>query len=114
MALPVNGTVGDSQDVICVVKTTSGLDPSVVSSTWTGPNGGIVNDDRVTVNRTLDNNTYITVLHFKHLLESDKGIYTCNMTTNDHNVSLNTNLNNLTSKLKMCTHDKCTFSKFEG
>ena len=96
---PSIGTVGNPQDVICLVVTTSGLDPGSVTSIWTGPNGIVTDDDRVTINTTGDSNTYITTLHLSYLLESDEGVYTCNVTTESHNISLNTNLTNFLSKL---------------
>ena len=92
--------VGDPQDVICIVASTSGLDDAdSVTTSWTGPNGVITNDDRVTINTTVDNNTYTSILHFDYIVESDEGIYTCNVTTSDRNVSLSTSLTNLISKL---------------
>ena len=99
--MPANGTVGDPQDVICSIASTSGLDPNTVTTSWTGPNAVITNDDRVTVNATVDNNIYTTILHFDHLLESDEGIYTCNITTSDNTVSLSANFTDLASKLFM-------------
>ena len=91
--------VGDPQDVICIVASTSGFNDSVTTS-WIGPNGVITsNDDRVTINATVENNFYTSILHFDYIMESDEGIYTCNVTTIDHNVSLSASLTNLTSKL---------------
>ena len=99
---PTERNVGDPQDVICIVASTSGLDDadSVIGS-WTGPNGVITNDDRVTINTTIDNNIYTSILHFNYIMESDEGIYYCNVTTIDLdlNVSLTANITNLTSKL---------------
>ena len=96
---PSIGTVGNPQDVICLLATTSGLNPSSVTSIWTGPNGIFTDDDRVTINATGDSNTYITTLHLSYLLESDEGIYRCNVTTESHNISLSTSLTNFLSKL---------------
>ena len=98
--VPTERYVGDPQDVICIVASTSGLDDadSVITS-WTGPNGVITNDDRVTINTTVENNVYTSVLHFDYIAESDEGIYTCNVTTIDHNVSLSTSLTNLIGTL---------------
>ena len=72
-----------------------------MTHSWVGPNGVIAtDDDRLTINdTTVNNNTYITTLHFNHLMESDEGVYTCNVTTSTHTVSLSANLSNLTSKL---------------
>ena len=106
-AVPANGTVGDPQDVICSITSTTVLDANSVTTSWTGPNGVITNDDRLTINITVDNNIYTTILHFDHLLESDEGIYTCNITTTDHFVSLSTNFTDLISKLFMYNTYTC-------
>ena len=95
------GIVGDPQAVTCVLVTTSVLDPSSVTIFWKGPNGIITDDDRVTINTTGDGNTYITTLHFNYLSESDEGIYTCNVTTDNHSVSQSTNFTNFISKLSL-------------
>ena len=99
LAVPVNRIVGDPQDILCLVATTSVLDPSTVTSSWTGPNGVIAKDDRVKVNVTFDNNIYTTILHFDYLWESDEGVHTCNVTTSNHTVSPSITLTNLLSKL---------------
>lgn len=97
--VPTERNVGDPQDVICIVASTSELDANSVTTSWTGPNGVITNDDRVTINTTVNNNIYTTTLHFNYIMESDEGIYTCNVTTIDRNVSLSTSLTNSASKL---------------
>ena len=83
--------VGDPQVVICSITSATVLDANSVTTSWTGPNGVITNDDRVTINTTVENNIYTSILHFDYIAESDEGIYSCNMTTIDHNVSLSTN-----------------------
>ena len=113
-AMPANGTVSDPQDVICSITSTTVLDANSVTTSWTGPNGVITNDDRLTINTTVDNNIYTTILHFDHLLESDEGIYICNITTTDHSVSLSTNFTDLISKLSIAMHSSehttvCTY-----
>ena len=101
-ALPsVNKTLGNSQDVICLIMETSGLDLNSVISTWSGPNGVVSVDDRITINTTVDDNSFITILHFDYLFESDEGVYTCNVTTSDHSVSISANLTDLISELIM-------------
>ena len=99
--VPANGTVGDPQDVICSIASTTVLDANSVTTSWTGPNGVITNDDRLTINTTVDNNIYTSTLHFDHLSESDVGVYACNVTTTNRTVSLSTNFTDLTSKLFM-------------
>ena len=98
--MQTNGTVGSPQDVTCLIVTASEMDPNSVTHSWVGPNGVILtDDDRLTINNTIvDNNTYITTLHFDHLMESDEGVYTCNVNTTNHAVSLSTTLSNLTSE----------------
>ena len=97
-------TVGDPQDVMCILLTTSVLDPSSVISFWTGPNGIVTDDNRITINTTGDSSSYNTTLHFSYLSESDEGIYTCNVTTDNHSVSRSTNLTNFISKLPLGNH----------
>ena len=65
---------------------------------WTGPSGIVTSNDRIITNSTIDSNIYIMVLYFDHLLESDEGVYTCNVTISDHSVSLSINLTNILSK----------------
>ena len=89
--------MGDPQDVICIVASTSPLDLNSVTTSWTGPNGFITNNHRITINATVKNNFYTTILHFDYLFESDEGIYTCDVTTNNHTVSLSTSIAKLTS-----------------
>ena len=90
--------MADPQEITCLITTTSALDPSSVIGLWIGPNGIVTSNDRLITNATVDSNIYIMVLYFYHLLESDEGVYTCNMTTSGHTVSLSTNLTKLLSK----------------
>ena len=101
--MPANGTVGDPQDIVCSITSTTLLDANSVTTSWTGPNG-VTNDNRLTINATVDNNIYTSILHFDRLSESDEGIYTCNITTTDHFVSLSANFTDLLSKLKHNMH----------
>ena len=77
------------------------MDSGSLTSFWTGPSGAVTNDEKVTIDVIVDDNVYITILHFDYIWESDEGIYTCNVTTSDHTVSLSANVTNLTSKLSM-------------
>ena len=109
---PGIGTVGDPQDVTCILVTTSVLDPSSVTSFWTGPNGIVTDGDRITINTTSDSNTYSTTLHFSYLSESDEGIYACNVTTDNHSVSRSANLTNFISKLSLGMYVTTKLSMF--
>ena len=97
--MPVNGIVGYPEDIVCLIETTSELELSSVTSSWTGPNGVVTNDDRLTINVTVNKNIYITILHFEYLSENDEGNYTCSVTISNHTMLLSTTLNNLISKL---------------
>ena len=99
--MPVNGIVRYPEDIVCIIETTSELESSSVSSFWIGPNGVVTNDDRLTINVTVNKNIYITILHFDYLLENDEGNYTCSVTISNHTMLLSTTLNNLISKLKI-------------
>ena len=101
--------MGNPHEITCLIITTSVLDLSSVTGFWRGPDGIVVNSDRIITNATVDSNIYIMVLYFDHLLESDEGVYTCNVTTSDHTVSLSTNLTNLFSKYThtyVCTNGR--------
>ena len=100
-AAPKIGTVSNPQNITCLVISTIGLNSGSVTSFWTGPSGVVTNNERVTIDVIVDDSIYITILHFDYIWESDEGIYTCNVTTGDHTVSLNANLTNLISKLSI-------------
>ena len=93
-----NGIVGNSHEITCLIVTTSVLDLSSVTGFWRGPDGIVVNSDRMITNATVYSSLYTMALYFDHLLESDEGVYTCNVTISDHSVSLSINLTNILSK----------------
>ena len=73
--------MGSPQFINCTVSTVSGVQSSSVLISWMGPGGGsIMNDSRVTISQTTSSgNTYISSLRFTYLLQSDEGIYICNV-----------------------------------
>ena len=73
---PIQGAmVGSPQDISCTAITPTLLD---VVFNWTGPNGSIVDDSRVTISQTVVNgDNYTSVLQFAYLMEGDEGNYTC-------------------------------------
>ena len=77
-------TVGDSQTISCIANKTIMVNADLLMFAWTGPQGRITNtsNGRVTIQPTYEamNNVYISTLKFGHLIESDGGNYTCNVT----------------------------------
>jgi len=70
--------VGSLQTIECRVDTTvRGV--SSVTISWTGPEGPIMNDTRVTISPTTSSgNIFTSSLQFAYLMEGDEGNYTCN------------------------------------
>ena len=62
---------------------------------WTGPNGSIVEDSRVTISPTTSSdNTYTSNLQFTYLMEGDEGTYTCIVSLVSANGNVNQSVNN--------------------
>jgi len=93
--------VGEMQDIICTVTTTIGTDTSGITLTWVGPEGIIIEDDRVSIIPTFaDGNTYTTILQFDYLMEGDEGVYTCDVMIGEDVETLSVELQSITSKYK--------------
>ena len=91
--------VGEMQDIICSLAIAFGTDTSEVKLTWVGPDGVIIEDDRVFIIPTFaDGNTYTTILQFDHLMEGDEGVYTCDVMIGENIESLSVELQNIISK----------------
>ncbi|XP_065910840.1 uncharacterized protein [Dysidea avara] len=89
--------VGEMQDIVCSVTTAFGTDISEVTLTWVGPDGSIIEDDRVSIIPTFtDGNTYTTILQFDYLMEGDEGVYTCDITIGENVETLSVELQNIT------------------
>ena len=97
---PIQGVIGSSQDIQCIVSTVSGVESSSVMISWMGPEGeSIANDSRVTISPTTSSgNNYTSSLQFTYLMEGDEGMYTCNvmiLRTSKSNTVEITNLNGM-------------------
>jgi len=91
--------VGEMQDIVCSVTTGFGTDTSEVILTWVGPDGVIIQDDRVSIIPTfVDGNTYTTILQFDYLMEGDEGVYSCDVTIGENVETSSVVLQNATSE----------------
>ena len=88
--------VGNPQDISCTAITPTSLD---VVFNWTGPNGSIVDDSRVTISQTVVNgDNYTSILQFAYLMEGDEGNYTCVVSLLSVNNSGSVEISPLTGK----------------
>ena len=78
ISFTIQGTVGDQLTIKCRVDADPGV--SIVSISWIGPEGSIVNNTRMTINPTIRNgNIFTSRLSFTYLMEDDNdNSYTCN------------------------------------
>jgi len=68
--------------------------------TWVGPDGVIIQDDRVSIIPTfVDGNTYTTIVQFDYLMEGDEGVYSCDVTIGENVETSSVVLQNATSEL---------------
>ena len=77
-----DATVGDPQIFTCMATITMMVRSDLLMFMWIKQGGGVITSDgRVTIQPTTSmNNIYMSVLQFDYLIESDGGIYTCNVT----------------------------------
>ena len=77
-----NATVGDPLTVTCMATTTMMVRSDLLTFMWIKQGGGIIiSNSSVTIQPvTSVNNMYMSVLQFNDLIESDGGIYVCNVT----------------------------------
>ena len=91
--------VGEMQDIVCSLTTAFGTDISDITLIWVGPNGVLIEDDRVSVIPTFsDGNTFTTILQFDYVMEGDEGVYTCDIKIGENIETLSVDLQNITSK----------------
>ena len=85
---PIQGAmVGSPQVFLCTVNTVNGVESSLVTISWIGPEGYLTNNSRITTKMEwmeyqIEEHTvkyYSSTLHFNYLMEGDVAIYTCNV-----------------------------------
>jgi len=99
-----NTTVGSLLKIYCSVNTANITNSDDVTISWTGPNGAITNDGRLTITPTVSNGTnHTSTLLFSYLSEDDEGLYECSTTVLGHeeNKTASIELTNLTSELEL-------------
>ena len=96
--------MGGALKIYCIVNTTNITNSDDVTISWTGPNGTITNDDRLTFTPAVSNGTnHISTLQFSYLSEDDEGLYECSTTVlgYEENKTASIELTNLTSELEL-------------
>ena len=76
---PITGTtVGESLSIDCMTTTTTVVQANLLMFVWTGPEGAITSNDRMTIQPTTSvGNMYTSTLQFDYLTEIDGGNYGC-------------------------------------
>ena len=94
--------MGQPFSIQCSIEMSERVNSIIVKIDWTGPNGSITNDSRITINSTTSNNGTIhnSTLQFLYLSQNDSGSFTCSVTITgtNYNVSQTYQLDNITSK----------------
>ena len=100
---PVSATVGKPYWIQCSVSTSEKVNSRIVKIDWSGPDGSITNDSRITVHPTLSDDGIVhnSTLEFLYLSQNDTGAFTCNVTILDTNVSETFLLDNITSEPRL-------------
>ena len=77
-----NATVGNPQRLTCMATTTMTVRSDLLIFMWIKQGEGIITSNgRVTIESVIPvNNMYMSVFQFNDLIESDGGIYVCNVT----------------------------------
>ena len=96
----VNATVGKPYQIQCNVSTSEKINTSILKIHWSGPQGSIANDSRISIHPTVsdDGIVYNSTLQFLYLSQNDIGAFTCYATILDTNVSKTFPLDDVTSK----------------
>ena len=96
-----NATVGKPYWIQCSACMSEKIHSSIVKIDWSGPDGSVTNDSRVTIHPTVsdDGIMYNSSLQFLYLNQNDTGVFTCNVTILDTTTSEAVfQLDNITSK----------------
>ena len=79
----IRPSVGENQSVICTAQVISASSYSAFF-TWSTPKSVTIDNKRVTIlPMTFDGSNYTSILQFTYLMESDIGIYACDVTINN-------------------------------
>jgi len=100
-----NTSVSRPLEIYCTIDTPDIKNSDDVTISWTGPNGAITNDSRLTITPTVSNGTnHISTLKFSYLSEDDEGLYECNTTVLgfEENKTASIELTNLTGGFPLC------------
>ena len=99
---PDKATISKPFWIHCIVNTSEKINSSIVKIDWRGPDGSIVNDNRITIEPTVSNDGIIhnSSLQFLYISQNDTGTFTCGVKIFDtHNYSSETfQLYNFTGK----------------
>ena len=97
---PAMHTVGRQQAIICTAILVPGEDVNnSVLVTWVVPDSVNISDERVTIMPTaINGSNYTSVLHFDYLMETDAGMYICEIVSNRSTFTLSVDLQDLSSK----------------
>ena len=97
---PVSATVGKPYWIQCSVNTSEKVNSRIVKINWSGPDGSITNDSRITVHPTVSDDGIVhnSTLEFLYLSQNDTGAFTCNMILLDTSISETFQLDKITSK----------------
>ena len=96
--------VGSHQPLHCTVRTISGVELKSVIVVWTGPDGVITSDSRVTIDPTTGSSEtdFISTLQFAYLMEGDEGYYQCDVMILETTASDFIEIRNLTGMSMLC------------
>ena len=70
-------TVGQNQEIVCLISVPPNLDPDTVEFGWLNEEGIIANNSRAILYTSNNNNTLVIILQFDALIEKDEGEYIC-------------------------------------
>jgi len=102
-------TVGQRQDVICLIVVPSDVYPDNIELNWCNEENIVTNDSRVTINDATNDltnfNTSLisTIIQFDPLFENDVGSYSCCSKMNESVQFASIQLQNFKCKLPIIT-----------
>ena len=91
-------TLGQKQDVICSLSTSTNVDPNTIKLAWLNKEDIATDDHRVTISDHFNDDPLAIVIQFYPLIEQDEGEYTCYAMINGSFLFQSINLQKFTSK----------------